>query len=162
MSVVANATPLIALSLVGRLELLRDLFGEVLVPAAVYDEVVVAGAGRPGADEVAQASWIRRQVPTAQPTIEPVLLGLDAGEFQVLLLAREVAADWVLIDERLARQVARAIGLRPKGTAGILLAAFEVGLVGAADVLAAVDDMLDAGIRMGPGVTGWLRAQMGV
>ena len=53
MKVVINATPLIALSLINQLELLNELFDEVLVPPEVYQEVVIQGAGQPGAAELA-------------------------------------------------------------------------------------------------------------
>lgn len=53
----------------------------------------------------------------------PELLGLDIGEMDVILLAREVKADWVLIDEKLARRVAKGLGLKVKGTLGLLLIA---------------------------------------
>ena len=95
MRVVVNATPLIALALLNRLELLRQMFDEILVPVTVYEEVVVKGAGRPGADAVDRADWLRVVSPNATPTIEPMLLGLDAGEMDVLLLAREQRPDWV-------------------------------------------------------------------
>lgn len=54
--VVADATPLIALAKLGQLAWLPDLFGEVLVPGAVYSEIVVAGVGRSGAAEIQAAS----------------------------------------------------------------------------------------------------------
>lgn len=53
--------------------------------------------------------------PQAAPTNGPMLLGLDVGEMDVLLLAREQRQDWVLIDERLGRRVARAMGLPANG-----------------------------------------------
>ena len=56
MSVVADSSPLIGLSSIGRLDILRAVFARVLVPAAVHAEVVVEGAGRPGAAEVAAAA----------------------------------------------------------------------------------------------------------
>lgn len=59
MIVVANSTPLIALSKVGKFNLLKDIFGEIVIPQGVYDEVVVQGAGRPGAGKVRKAAWIR-------------------------------------------------------------------------------------------------------
>ena len=160
MNAVVNATPLIALSLLRRLDLLPVLFQEVLVPRAVYDEVTVAGSGRPGAVDVAEASWLQVRVPEVAITIEPLLLGLDEGELQVLLLAREVGADWVLIDERLARRVAIAMGLRVKGTAGILAAGYHAGLVSREDVEDAGPRLLAAGIRLGPRVLTWLTRQM--
>ncbi|MGD9101305.1 MAG: DUF3368 domain-containing protein, partial [Anaerolineae bacterium] len=103
MKAIVNATPLIALALLERLDLLRQMFDEVIVPTAVYEEVAVEGTGRPGAAAIAQADWLQVASPDAVPTIEPMLLGLDAGEMQVLLLARERQPDWVLIDERLGR-----------------------------------------------------------
>ncbi len=61
MIVVANSTPLIALSKVGKLDLLKEIFGEIVIPQGVYDEVVVQGAGRPGAGRVRKAVWIRTE-----------------------------------------------------------------------------------------------------
>ena len=100
MKVVVNATPLIALSLINQLELLNELFDEVLVPSAVYQEVVIQGAGQPGSAKLASITWIQVQAPSTSSTIEPLLLGLDTGELQVLRLAQEVQADWVFVDER--------------------------------------------------------------
>ena len=108
MKVVANATPLIALSLVDHLDLLPQMFAEVIIPQAVYEEAVVRGRDKPGGATLARADWFQVQVPTAPVTIETLLLGLDPGELQVLLLARSVKPDWVLIDERLGRRVAQA------------------------------------------------------
>lgn len=75
MIVVSDASPLIALSAVGRLDLLRELFGSVLIPAAVYAEVVQAGAGLPGANEVGGAEWITSR--TVGNTGLVKVLGLD-------------------------------------------------------------------------------------
>ena len=58
MKAIVNATPLIALALLGRLDLLRQMFDEVIVPATVYQEVAVEGTGRPGAAAIAQADWL--------------------------------------------------------------------------------------------------------
>lgn len=56
-------------------------------------------------------------------------MGLDTGELQVLLLPQEVYADWVIIDERLGRRMARVMNLPVKGTVGIMLAACQAGLL---------------------------------
>jgi len=61
--VVVNATSLIALSLLNQLELLNELFDEVFVPSAVYQEVVIQGAGQSGATELASITWIQLQAP---------------------------------------------------------------------------------------------------
>ncbi len=57
MSVVSNASPLINLARIGKLDLLHDLYGELIIPEAVWREVVVDGAGQPGADQVKGATW---------------------------------------------------------------------------------------------------------
>jgi len=58
----------------------------VLIPPAVYEEVVIQGTGQPGAAELACVTWIQVQAPSTSSTIEPLLLELDIGELQVLLL----------------------------------------------------------------------------
>ena len=60
MIVVSNASPQAALSFIGQLELLRQLYGTILVPEAVWQEVAVAGAGHLGRNAVLQADWIER------------------------------------------------------------------------------------------------------
>ena len=59
MSVVSNASPLINLARIGRLHLLAQLYGELVVPEAVWREVVLEGTGQPGAKDVETASWVQ-------------------------------------------------------------------------------------------------------
>lgn len=58
MTVVSNASPLIILARIGHLRLLADLYGRIVIPLEVHDEVVVAGRGRAGSEEVREAGWI--------------------------------------------------------------------------------------------------------
>ena len=160
MKVVINATPLIALSLIGKLDLLRRMFDQVIVPAIVYEEVVVQGHGRPGAEELAEADWLQVMPVEGVVTVEPLLLGLDAGELSVLLLARKLQPDWVIVDERLARRVAQAIGLSIKGTLGVLLAAAWARLLSQQVALDALDQLLSAGIRISPRWQTWFRSEV--
>ncbi len=107
MKVVLNSTPLIALSLVGKLDILKNLFDEVIVPRSVFEEVAVAGKGKPGSKEVEKAKkdgWLSVFHPNRDSAIPPNLLGLDRGEMDVILIAQEVGADLVLIDEKAARK----------------------------------------------------------
>lgn len=93
MIVVSNASPLINLARIGDLDLLRRLYGEVVIPEAVWDEVVVSGAGQPGATEVAQATWIQKQAPGNRALIQVLRQDLDAGEAEAVALAVERTAD---------------------------------------------------------------------
>jgi predicted nucleic acid-binding protein len=160
MTVVVNATPLIALSILGRLDILHQLFDEVLVPPAVYEEVVTQGVERIGATAVAKADWLQVVSPTATATIEPLLLGLDEGEMQVLLLAREVQPDWVLIDEKLGRRVARGMNLPLKGTLGVLLTAVLVGQLTQEQALEALQTLLTHGIHISPRWQAWFEEEV--
>jgi predicted nucleic acid-binding protein len=127
--VIADAGPIIALSIVGQLDLLGVLFGTVLVPEAVYGEVVVQGKGRPGAIELARASWIERV--TVSPPPDALLAEeLGPGEAEAIALGVRRSADVLLIDERKGRRIATlAYHLRVKGTAGVLVLGKQRGLV---------------------------------
>jgi hypothetical protein len=126
--VVSNTTPIIALSVIGRLTLLRELYAEVLIPPAVNSEIMAGGARRAGAAELRHASWIRT-VPLQDPRRADLLVDLDRGEAEAIALAMELDADLLLIDERLARRYAVRAGLTITGSLGVLLKAKERGLV---------------------------------
>ena len=107
MKVVVNSSPLIALSLVQKLDLLLQIFDQVFIPQSVYQEVVSEGKGLPGSEEVEAAKWIVVKEVKEKPIIELLLLGIDRAELDVILLAREVGAEWVIMDEKLGRRVAK-------------------------------------------------------
>jgi len=126
--VIVNATPIIALSLIGELDLLRKLYVKVLTPSAVEAEVLAGGTKGIGIVEIRGADWL--QVKTLKdPRRADLLSDLDRGEAEVLALAQELNVDLVIIDERLARRHAKRLGLMLTGTLGILLRAKENGLV---------------------------------
>jgi predicted nucleic acid-binding protein len=160
MKAVVNAPPLIALARVDQLALLNQLFDEVLVPPAVYQEVTVQGVNLPGAALVMQSDWIRVQAPVTPPTIEPLLLGLDAGEMEVLLLAQDVQPAQVVIDERIGRRVAQALRIPLTGTLGVLLAAFRAELLTKQQASDAAHEMVAKGIRIGTPLLAWFEREI--
>lgn len=111
MSIVSNASPLINLARIGKLDLLHQLYGELIVPEAVWQEVVVEGSGHPGADEVKTAPWIKMRAVTNRPLVQALRQDLDAGEAEAIALALEVGAELLLMDEHLGRETARHLGL---------------------------------------------------
>ena len=128
MIVVSNTTPLIGLASIGRFELLSHLFSNINIPQAVYDEIVVAGREKGVAiREVSTSSWVKTVAVRDRLAVEVLLDELDAGEAETIVLARELGADWVLMDERKGRRKLDQLGLRKIGTLGILLKAKEVG-----------------------------------
>ena len=126
MRVFSNTTPLLALSSIGRLHLLEQLFGTVSVASSVVDEC--REGGRIAVPNLTAIPWIQVQ-PDEEATSLPVLFELDRGEKQTLLLAIRQRADLVLIDERLGRRTAEYLGLKFTGTLGILLKARAAGLI---------------------------------
>lgn len=80
MIVVSNASPLINLARIGQIGLLRELYGELWIPEAVWREVVEEGRGQAGAEEVGQGGWIVTQLVTNQLLVEALQQELDAGE----------------------------------------------------------------------------------
>jgi predicted nucleic acid-binding protein len=129
--VVSDATPLIALAKIGQLRLLQELFGGILIPRMVYDEVVTNSSGRPGADEIRLAEWITIRSPADQNRVAYLRDDLDAGEAEALVLADELNADWILLDETKARLAAEFLGLHFIGTVGVLLLAKRMGKLNA-------------------------------
>jgi predicted nucleic acid-binding protein len=147
MTVIANASPLIHLSAIRHLDLLPALFGRVIVPEEVYAEVVIKGAGRPGSREVAEAAWIDCRAVTNRLAMQAMRLsGLGTGEAACLVLAKELVADLLILDDRLARLYAQSLGLRFTGTIGILLRTTELGHI--ADFEQALQDLLASGFRL--------------
>jgi predicted nucleic acid-binding protein len=85
LTAVSNSSPLIIYARIGRLELLKALFDEILIPPAVWHEVVTGAAGRIGEREVQQSEWIRQR-PLTTGMIPKRFANLDVGEAKALAL----------------------------------------------------------------------------
>ena len=126
--VVTNTTPLIALAQCDLFPLLQTLFGQVLMPPAVYREVVSEGDGRAGAEETQGAvaeGWLVIEVlqePAHARRIQQLFL-LGDGESESLALARQQPTEVILLDESRAVRCAREMGLRIGNSKGILASA---------------------------------------
>lgn len=130
MIVVSNTTPLIGLATIQRFDVLRHLFGEIYIAQAVYDEAVVTGRETGGAKrEVSEATWIKVVQVQDRLAVDVLLDELDLGEAETIVLARELQANWVLMDERKGRRKLTQLGLNKIGTLGILLRARQQGLI---------------------------------
>ena len=122
--VVVNTTPLIALSEIGELHLLRDLYGEVEIPNAVFEEI----KSEPAYTEVREASeWIH--VVSVNNSDQKKLLRsrLHIGEVEVILYAKDSQADLVILDDKLARKTAKYMDLTITGTMGVIIKAKKEG-----------------------------------
>jgi uncharacterized protein len=123
MIVISDSSILINLAWIKQLHLLAHLFGEVIVPTAVWREVVEEGAGKPGALEMKAADWLQVKEPENKPLIHALRQDLDAGEAEAIALAIEQHADLLLMDERIGRAAAQHFNLPIIGLVGILITA---------------------------------------
>ncbi|MGK7901811.1 MAG: DUF3368 domain-containing protein [Hormoscilla sp.] len=160
MKVVVNSTPLISLSITGHFSLLNTLFDRVFIPVSVYEEVVLQGKERPGAEVLAQVDWSVVQAPAQTASLSPELLKLDRGEQDVILLAQEIQADWVLIDEKMGRRIATELGFDVKGTLGVLLIAYQIGLISRDTVREALQELSQSSVYISQKLLDWFMKQL--
>jgi len=119
--VVSDTSPLTALISIGKAEVLRSLFGEVLIPPAVYAELRRFHKSLP--------EFVRVQSVADAASVEQLRGRLDVGEAEAIVLAQETRADYLLMDEIAGRDVARQHGLRVIGALGVLTEAKKHRLI---------------------------------
>lgn len=148
-SIVSNATPLIYLAKLGRLELLKRVFGEVFIPEEVRIEVVDRGKqlGERDAYLIEKAiddGWLK----VSRAEIVEVPIKLELGEVAVLSLAKNLGVREVLMDEISARTAARLLGLIPRGTIFVLLKAVERKEMDLDNFLEVLNELIKHGFRL--------------
>ena len=148
--VVSNTSPLVYLAELGDFEVLRDLFGKIVIPRTVFREIAVGGAGLPVAHSVqgAMASWLSvKDVANTTETERFLQAGLHPGESEAIVLAAELASEALLMDDSDGVKFAAAAGANVIRTPGIYRLAKERGFVRA--VRPKLDNLRRAGF--------WLR-----
>jgi predicted nucleic acid-binding protein len=119
-SIVSNSSPIINLAVIGRLELLKKFWGRIIIPEAVYQEIVIDGGDRAEVQEIKNANWIVVEAITDRNLVLALSQKLDKGESEAIALAIEKKADLILLDETDAREVADMYDLKKTGVLGIL------------------------------------------
>jgi len=125
--VVSDSSVLIHLAKIGRLTLLNEFYGKILITPAIWREVVEEGKERQDAIDVREAyesNWAEISAPTNEPLVKLLEQELHRGEAEAIALALERSA-LVLLDESDARRIADIYGLRKTGVVGILIRAKE-------------------------------------
>lgn len=122
--VIVNSTPLIILCNIGELDILKELYGKIVIPQAVYAEVT---AKRDSAcQQIVSADWIYVEQIQDQSDKMMYKAKLHGGEVEVMILAQEgKKADLVVIDDNAAKKTAKYLGL----TVGVLLKAKRKGII---------------------------------
>ena len=125
--VVSNTTPIISLLKVGKLEILKELYQELFIPYEVYLEIE-AGKNKEYYTDLTKVEWIRVVKIQSEKSLL-FFLDLDKGEAEAIVLANEINADLIILDETLGRFHAKHVGLNVTETIGVLLKAKETGII---------------------------------
>jgi hypothetical protein len=159
LSAVSDASPLIWLSKIGKIALLRKLYGEVLIPEEVYREVVERGLEEGLSDalvvkEGVDEGWIKvskldeKGVELCRRIVEHAS-EIHLGEAEAIVLARGCDA-LLLMDESCGRAFAETWGLRVRGTLYVLLKALGEGMLGKDEAREAILQLIEKGFRTDP------------
>ena len=140
MIVVSNTTPIISLASIRRIDILKHLFGEIIVPQAVYNEIKAKKSY--GHKEI-DLDFIQVKNVKGELYKDLLLNQLDLGEAETILLAKELNADIAIIDENLAYKIAQNSGLDVTRTLSILLKAKNMGIID--NIKPLLDEMISKG-----------------
>lgn len=143
MRVVSNSGPLIHMARAGHFDLFQLLYGRLLIPPSVYQEVAIRGRRQAGSRELLRAKWIRRRRPRRMDLVAALRAFLGRGEAEAIALTAERKGTLLLIDEIHGRRVAREMGILVVGTLGVLLQGYRNNHV--PDLEAAIARMRERG-----------------
>ncbi|MBF0266434.1 MAG: DUF3368 domain-containing protein [Gammaproteobacteria bacterium] len=137
---VSNATPIISLSSVERIDILENLFSQIIISETVYKEIKAKNSY--GYHEV-DLPFIKVMPVNNKLYLDLLLNQLDQGEAETIILAKELNADNVIIDENIGYRIAKNADLNVIRTLSILLKAKQSGLIAALQPL--LDEMIVKG-----------------
>lgn len=143
MIVVVNTSPLISLDRIDRLDILPELFGRVVRPQSVVDELIFGKSSHGGSFALFDAPWMDTVPDPAEAVFRKEL---GAGETAAIALAKTMGADLILLDDLSARRVASGLDLRVSGTLGVIAAAARRGIV--SDLGEAIESLRRVGMRV--------------
>jgi predicted nucleic acid-binding protein len=131
MQVVSNTSPLSALSIIGRLGLLRAQFGTIRIPEAVWIELSRLDhvSGKQALAQARAEGWIEVHEISYHPMVGVLAVTLDAGESEAIAMSLEWPADLLIMDESSGRAMARNLKVKLTGTLGLLLQAKRSGQI---------------------------------
>ncbi len=129
MDVIVNATPLINFASINRLDILKSLFGKIIVPSRVWNEVVTKASEYDTSEVIKSADFITIKKAKDEILYKTLLMDINKGEAEAIVLTLETKASLVILDEKEARDFAEYYGLNFTGTVGCLLKAKQKGII---------------------------------
>jgi predicted nucleic acid-binding protein len=155
--VAINASPLIVLFKSNQADLLPQLFDEIVVPQAVWQEVTSSGTQDAAAQQLPNVTWVKRVEVAITPSIAAWDLGV--GESSVLSFALENPAYRAMVDDRAARRCAKALSINTLGTGGAIVLAKRRGLITSTGE--GLKKLQDAGLWLSTDLINLLKQQAG-
>jgi predicted nucleic acid-binding protein len=157
MPVISDASPLILLAKIERINILKELYSEVIIPSQVRDEVIKQ-RNKSSSLMVLEMDkgWIKVEEVGLSSEVKEMgeRLGLHEGEMYALSLALHASIKDFLADDKLARIAARILGLRAIGCLGIVRRAYEIGIITKNEAVEAIQKLVKAGLWVSPEVLG--------
>ncbi|NUN98995.1 MAG: DUF3368 domain-containing protein [Saprospiraceae bacterium] len=129
MVVVSDASPVSSLFVIGKLDLLQKLFGNIILPGAVLNELSKLAEFGYDISPINNQAWITVKSAEDIIAVSELSQQLDPGESEAIVLAMEMKADFILIDERRGWKIANSMGLKTIGVLGVLLKTKSEGLI---------------------------------
>lgn len=150
MTVISDTTPIISLIKINHLDLLEKLFGEVLIPEAVYRELTTNALFENEAIIVKASAFLKTSAVQNRKSLQllQAASGLDDGESEAIILADELKSDVLIMDERKGRKVAQKLGIKITGTVGVLLQAYSETMISSDEIKAYLDRLKNSNIRL--------------
>lgn len=148
MIVISDATPIISLIKIESLDVLETMYKRVIIPKAVYDELIINIDYKSEIDFIEECTFLETKIVEAELSVSLLQrqLKLDLGESEAIVLANNIDADLIIIDERKARRIAKDTGLNVTGTLGVLVQAKQKGII--KELKPLLDKLIDHEIRI--------------
>jgi len=146
LKVVADSSPIISCARAGKLHLIKDVYSNLIIPPAVYREIVIDGLGKPGDNELKNSIsvWIEVKEPSDKSIVSILSRRFGEGESEAIALAKELDF-YLLIDEIKAMNEAKRRGINILSTLIMLLEAKKMGLI--SSVKSELNEFIASGFR---------------
>ena len=129
MIVISDTSVISGLIKIQQLTLLKEVFSEITIPPAVLSELEELRRFGYDLSALNQAHWISERIPSDSKLINKFEEVLDRGEAEAIALAKELKADFLLLDEKKGRRIAEEEGLTVIGLVGILIRAKRLQII---------------------------------
>lgn len=151
--ILSNASPLIYLGKIEKLNLLKILFKEIIIPKQVYEEVVLRGKEERFLDalkveSVIKEGWIKIKEIDINEEVNQLDKEIDIGEISLISLAKKLKPSLILIDDASARAIAESLGFNVKGTLYVLLKAYKKGIIKKKETKELINKLIILGFRI--------------